>query len=219
MATFRFILVNLSIFLIAAVTVMPVTGQQQKRRTTSGTTLPANTYFRLRMNQEISSENARVGDRFSAEVVTPVYHGSKEVVPAGSTVTGRVVSVQRAQGKGKAGSFGVTFTGLKLPGRSTQVINGSLTELVDKNSGSIDEEGRLKGGSAKKRNIVFIGGGAAGGALIGSIAGGGKGGAIGAAAGAGAGIVASLLKKGNEAKVSRGTEVGMVLNRAAIVSR
>lgn len=222
MATRRLIFVCISIFLIAAITIVPVNGQQHRRRTAAsagGTTLPADTYFRLRMNKDISSGTARVGDTFSAEVVTPVYHRSKEVVPAGSTVTGRVVSVQPAQGKGKAGSFGVTFTGLKLPGRSTQVINGSLTELVAKNSGSIDEEGRLKGGSAKKRNIVFIGGGAAGGALIGTIAGGGKGAAIGAAAGAGAGVVASLLKKGNEAKVSRGTEVGMVLNRAAVVSR
>jgi len=219
MATLRLILIVMSIFLISAVTIVPVTGQQRRRPATSGTTLPANTYFRLRMNTEISSETARVGDRFSAEVVTPVYNRSKAVVPAGSIVTGRVTSVQRAQGKGKAGSFGVTFTGLKLPGRSAQTIDGSLTELVDKNSGNIDDEGRLKGASAKKRNIVFIGGGAAGGALIGSIVGGGKGGAIGAAAGGGAGIVASLLKKGHEAKVSRGTEVGMVLNRAAVVSR
>src|SRR5689334_7089504 len=106
MATLRFILISVSIFLLAAVTVIPATAQQKKRA--SGTTLPANTYFRLRMNQEISSENARIGDKFSAEVVTPVYHGSKEIVPAGSTVTGKVTSVQRAQGKGKPGSFGVT---------------------------------------------------------------------------------------------------------------
>jgi hypothetical protein len=219
MATLRFILVSVTISLLVAVTLIPVAGQQRRRRTSTGTTLPANTYFRLRMNEEISSERARIGDRFTAEVQTPVYHGSKEVVPAGSIVSGKVTSVIRAQGKGKPGSFGVTFTGIKLPGRSIQLINGSLAELVDKNSASIDEEGRLKGGSAQKRNIVFIGGGAAGGALIGSIIGGGKGGAIGAAAGGGAGVIASLLKKGNEAKVSRGTEVGMVLNRSAIISR
>src|SRR4051794_20919763 len=156
MATLRIIMISATIFLMAAVAMVPASGQQRKRRAPSGTTLPANTYFRLRMSEEISSENARIGDKFSAEVVTPVYHGSKEVVPAGSVVHGKVTSVQRAQGKGKAGSFGVTFTGLKLPGRPNQIINGSLTEVVDKNSGNIDEEGRLKGGSAKKRNIVFV---------------------------------------------------------------
>src|SRR5580765_1351780 len=105
MATLRFILISLTIFLMAAVTVIPVVGQQHKRRpATYGTTLPANTYFRLRMTEEISSEHARVGDRFTAEVQTPVYHGSKEVVPAGSTVIGRVTSGKRAQAKGKPGS-------------------------------------------------------------------------------------------------------------------
>jgi hypothetical protein len=219
MSTLRYFTTVFAIFLIIAVVVIPAGAQQHRRRATAGSTLPANTYFRLRMNQEISSETARVGDKFTAEVQVPIYRGSKEVVPAGSIVSGRVTSVRRAEGKGKPGSFGVTFSGLKLPGRPTQLINGSLAELVDKNSGSIDEEGRLKGGSAQKRNIVFIGGGAAGGALIGSILGGGKGGAIGAAVGGGAGIIGSLLKKGNEAKVTRVTEVGMVLNRAAVITR
>src|SRR5438128_1232532 len=36
-------------------------------------TLPENTYFRLRMDQNISSETARRGDRFKATVLTPVY--------------------------------------------------------------------------------------------------------------------------------------------------
>src|SRR6266700_503412 len=112
MTTFRFVLVTLTIFLITAVTVIPTAAQQRRRQAASGVTLPANTYFRLRMNEEISSERARIGDKFTAEVVTPIYHGSKEVVPAGSTVSGRVTSVQPAKGKGQAGSFAVVFTGL-----------------------------------------------------------------------------------------------------------
>ena len=47
-------------------------------------TLPRNQYFRLRMNQTINSGTARVGDRFQATVVTPVYASGIEVVPAGS---------------------------------------------------------------------------------------------------------------------------------------
>ncbi len=48
------------------------------------------------MNEEISSENARVGDRFTTTVVDPVYARGLEVIPAGSVVTGRVTSVNRA---------------------------------------------------------------------------------------------------------------------------
>src|SRR5262245_13456921 len=46
-------------------------------------TLPANQYFRLRMNQTLNSETARVGDKFQTTVVTPVYASGVEVVPAG----------------------------------------------------------------------------------------------------------------------------------------
>ncbi|HEX8091447.1 MAG TPA: hypothetical protein VF762_21515, partial [Blastocatellia bacterium] len=45
-------------------------------------TLEQNQYFRLRMNQTISSERSRMGDRFKATVVTPVYASGVAVVPA-----------------------------------------------------------------------------------------------------------------------------------------
>ena len=64
-----------------------------------------------------------------------------------------------------------------------------------------------------KRNVVFIGGGAATGALIGAIAGGGKGAGIGAGIGAGLGVAGAYFSKGHEAVVKSGTEFGVVLNQ------
>ena len=43
-------------------------------------TLPQNQYFRLRMNQTLNSGTARVGDRFQATVVTPVYASGVEMI-------------------------------------------------------------------------------------------------------------------------------------------
>ena len=65
--------------------------------------------LRVRMNQTISSETARVGDQFSTTVVDPVYSGGVEVIPAGSVVSGRVTTVDRASRKSKAGSIGSPF--------------------------------------------------------------------------------------------------------------
>ena len=76
-----------------------------------------------------------------------------------------------------------------------------------------DNEGEVSGSSATKRNVVFIGGGAATGALIGAIAGGGKGAGIGAGIGAGLGVAGALFSKGHEAVVKSGTEFGVVLNQ------
>ena len=165
------------------------------------------------MNEQISSETARVGDRFTTTVVDPVYVGGVEVIPAGSTIVGRVTEVKRAQRQSKAGMVGVSFISLQLPTGLSRAINGSLSD-VSEETVSYDNEGQVTGRSSRNRNIVFIGGGAATGALIGAIAGGGKGAGIGAGVGAAAGIAGSYFSKGKEAVVKPGTEFAVILNQS-----
>lgn len=176
-------------------------------------TVAANKIIRVRMEDTISSGNARVGDRFRTTVVDPVYAGGIEVIPAGSTITGRVTTVQRAQRKSKGGTMGVEFISVQLPNGTSRAMNGSLTDVSGENS-SYDNEGQVTGRSATKRNVVFIGGGAATGALIGAIAGGGKGAGIGAIVGGGLGAAGAVFSKGKEAEVKPGTEFGVILNQS-----
>ncbi|MDQ2973820.1 MAG: hypothetical protein M3R69_00250 [Acidobacteriota bacterium] len=168
--------------------------------------------IRVRMNQTITSETARVGDQFTTTVVDPVYSGGVEIIPAGSEIVGRVTSVNRASRKSKAGTIGVHFVSLRLPTGIARAINGELTD-VTANDVTADNEGEVSGRSAMKRNVVFIGGGAATGALIGAIAGGGKGAGVGALIGGGLGAAGAVFSKGNEAVVKSGTEFGVVLNQ------
>ena len=177
-------------------------------------TVAANQTMRVRLNQEINSETARVGDTFTTTVVDPVYSsGGVLVVPQGSTVTGAVTNVQRAQKNGKPATMDVQFTSIRLPNGRRVAINGSLTDLSTSNSSS-DNEGTVSANKTSKRKLKFIGGGAAGGALIGAIAGGGKGLAIGAGVGALTGAITGRVKKGHEVKVKSGTEFGVILNRS-----
>jgi hypothetical protein len=212
---------------LMAGSILPAFGQRRRVRRTprlskytrpepaqpSYRTVAANTIIRVRINEEISSGNARIGDRFTTTVVDPVYAGGVEVIPAGSTVTGRVTSVTRASRKSKAGMMGVGFISVQLPSGMTRAINGSLTDVTSESSRS-DNEGQVSGRSSTKRNAVFIGGGAATGALIGAIAGGGKGAGIGAGVGAGLGVAGAYFSKGKEAVVKRDTEFGVVLNQS-----
>jgi hypothetical protein len=168
--------------------------------------------IRVRMNQTITSGNARVGDQFTTTTVVPVYASGIELIPAGSEIIGRVVTVTRAARKSKAGTIGVHFVSLRLPTGIARAINGDLTDVAD-NSVTADNEGEVSGRSAMKRNVVFIGGGAATGALIGAIAGGGKGAGIGAIVGGGLGTAGAVFSKGNEAEVKSGTEFGVILNQ------
>lgn len=194
--------------LLAALTILSVTmaatalsAQTKKKPRVPKYTVAADTIMRLRLNDSLTSKNAKVGDKFRSTVVDPVYAKGFQVIPPGSIVLGHITHVVRASRKSNAGSLNVAFTSVQLPNEKTYPLNGSLTE-----SDSTDNEGEVKGGSSKKRNAAFIAGGAVVGGLINGVAG--------AAIGAGAGIGAGLLRKGKEAEVKPGTEFNIILNRS-----
>ena len=194
-------------------TVVPAQGQTKKKKPVYYS-VPVNTVMRVRLNEELDSETARVGDSFSATLVDPVYSkGGVLVVPQASNVIGHVTNVQRAQKKGQPATLDVVFTAVKLPNGVRRAINGSLTDL-ESSTGNSDNEGQITAHKTSKRKLKFIGGGAAGGAVIGAIAGGGKGLAIGAGVGAITGAVTGRIKKGHEVQVKSGTEFGVILNQA-----
>ena len=176
--------------------------------------ISANQTFHVRINDSLKSDESRVGDTFETTVVDPVYSSNGvELVPSGSTITGRVTAVQKARKDGNPGSMSVGFYHLRLPNGRSAAMNGSLTDL-DSGKTKSDNEGTATAKKTSRRNLKFIGGGAGGGALIGALAGGGKGAAIGAGVGAGVGFIAKKLRKGSEAEVKSGTEFGVILNQA-----
>jgi hypothetical protein len=176
-------------------------------------TVPADTVVRVRMDTELNSRTARVGDRFSTSVTEPVYGQSGiEVIPVGSKVWGRVTTVTRA-GRRTPGKITVAFNSVELPSNARYTVNGSLSSL-QADDVNADNEGTVAGKSNRKRDAVFIGGGAATGAIIGAIAGGGKGAAIGAILGGGLGTGARVYENEKDAEVKSGTEFGVILNRS-----
>jgi hypothetical protein len=210
-------------------TVIPALGEPQRRRIRRRApartvaprvvyyTVPADTVIRVRINENLNSKTARVGDRFSTNVTEPVHSGGVEVIPVGSRIWGRVSSVNRA-GRRTPGNITVAFTSVVLPNGKSYPINGSLSSL-EADDVNADNEGTVKGRGNRKRDAIFIGGGAATGAIIGAIAGGGKGAAIGAILGGGLGTGARVYEKEQEAEVKSGTEFGVILNRAVSIAR
>ena len=194
----------MTLFLVSATGEAFTSLAQTKRRVPPKYTLAANTVMRLRMRDSLSSKHATVGQQFSTTVVDPVYAKGFQVIPAGSVVIGHVTSVKKASRKSNAGSMTVAFTSVQLPNGRSYPLSGSLTE--GKNT---DNEGQVKGGSSKKRNIAFIGGGVGVGALVN--------GAAGAGIGAGIGVAGALLSKGKEAEVKSGDEFNMILNRSVLL--
>src|ERR1051325_7147759 len=173
----------------------------QKRRKPPQYVVPADTVIRLRLNEKLSSKDARVGGAFTSTVVTPVYVRGVEVIPAGSIVAGHVTDVERASRKSQAGSINVTFTSVQIPNGRTYPLDASLAA-----SDSADNEGEVQGKSSKKRNARFIGRGVVVGGIFNGAAGAATGGIIGAARG--------MIKKGEEAEITPGTEFDIILNRS-----
>lgn len=172
------------------------------------------TTFRVRMNGDITSKTAKVGDRFTTTVTEPVYSSDGVVViPVGSTVIGNVDSVRPAKKGGDPGQISVSFVSVRLPNGANRSINGSLTDLNSKSAKS-DNESTASGDDRKNDKLIFIGGGAAGGAILGAAIGGGKGALIGGILGGLGGLGGERLTKGEEATVKSGTEFGVSLNQS-----
>jgi|GEM_PF-747058 len=208
------ILVASLILILATGAFYSGSAQTKKKKGPVYYTVSANQTMRVRLNSELNSETARIGDTFTTTTVDPVYSKNGVMLaPQGSTVVGRVSNVQRAQKNGKPAVMDVAFVSLRLPNGLHHAISGSLTDL-ESSTGNSNNEGSVTAHKTSHRNVKFIGGGAAGGAVIGAIAGGGKGAAIGAGVGAVTGLVGGRLKKGHEVKVKSGTEFGVILNRS-----
>lgn len=140
--------------------------------------VPAGTALTVRVGQALGSKTSQTGQTFPATLAQPVTVGERTAIPAGSTVSGTVLSA-KAKGKIKGqGELSLALTSITVKGQTYSIQTSALNSTV-----------KGKG----KRTAVTTGGGAAGGALIGGLAGGGKGAGIGALVGAGAGFAGGAL--------------------------
>jgi hypothetical protein len=138
--------------------------------------VPANTAIYVRLQQSISSATAQSGQNFSAELDEPLVVEGQTLAPKGAPVTGKVVAARESGHLHNAGYLRITLSSITLNGKTVPLQTNSVF---------------VSGGSYKKRNLAFIGGGAGGGALLGALIGGGKGAAIGSTVGAAGGTTAA----------------------------
>ena len=144
--------------------------------------IPAGSSLSTRISSAIGSKTSTSGDRFNGSLVNSVRLNGNVVIPAGSAVSGVVVTAHSA-GKFKgAASLAVRLVAVNVNGRSYPI-----------SSNTISQQTKGKG----KRTGAMVGGGAGGGALIGGLAGGGKGALIGGLVGAGAGTVGAAATGNN----------------------
>jgi hypothetical protein len=175
--------------------------EQNAPRPVAPLSIPAGTELRIRLSSPVSTETGRVGDKFTATVVSPSAYES-------STVEGHIATLNKSGRISGKTEVGLAFDSVTLPdGRATR-IDGELIKVYESESVKrVDEEGRIETGSRTRDSQVRGGIGAAAGAILGGIVGGGKGALIGLILGGAAGVGTVYVDGNKNLILDAGTEM------------
>ncbi|MFY9553579.1 MAG: hypothetical protein WAV20_21420 [Blastocatellia bacterium] len=199
----------LAAFLLATLPTLIADAQTRSTRRRAATTLlvPAGTQLRIRINDTLSSKEARVGDKFTATVVNPSRYEE-------ATIAAHVRSISKSGRVEGRTTMSLSFDSIQLRNGRTGTLRAEVLRVYDSDSSkNVDEEGRVQSGSRGKQTLKRSGIGAVAGAVIGGIAGGGKGAAIGMIVGGAAGAGTLAVEGSKELKIERGTEMLIRVNR------
>ncbi len=166
--------------------------------------LAEGTIVRVRLREKLSTKETSAGAPFGGEVTADIYKNGRVIIPAGSTMKGRVVSVRQ----------GHHFTGAATLRLRPDVIilpDGTAYHLYAQVIGSqapgtrTDSEGGIQPKSQLKKETAEYGIGAGAGAVVGAQVGGPGGALVGGLIGAGVVTTHLLLQHPAAAVVPEGS--------------
>ncbi len=165
--------------------------------------IPRDTELILELQDDISTEQSREGEKFTARIVSP-----SEI--AGATVEGRVSKVLRPGRIKRRSELSLTFDRIILDDNRWSNFGASLTEVLaikGDNVKKVDLEGTALGQSSLKNDALKVGGATGAGALIGGVVGGPVGVAVGAGVGAAFGVGAVVIERGKHIRLTRNQQL------------
>ncbi len=165
-------------------------------------TAPVGTTVPIRITEALSSKTATDGQPFNGVVTAEVVRDGVVIIPAGSAVSGRVVTAKDAGHFKGHSELSVELTGVRRHGT-----------LLPISTEAYSVEGKNRGTNSAEK----IGGGAAVGAVLGGIFGGGKGAGIGALAGGGGGTVLQGVTRGQQVEIASESVIRFHLSRPLTV--
>lgn len=188
-----------------AATTAAQTSQPVSYRTDDNSTvvIPKDAELIIELQDELSTEKNREGDRFTAKVVSPMELD-------GAIVEGRVSKIQKPGRIKRRSEMSLSFDRIVMSDQRWSNFSGTLTEVMAvKGDGvrRIDEEGTAVGKSSIKPDSVKVGAATGTGAAVGAIAGGPVGAAVGAGVGAAFGVGAVVVERGKHINLNRNQQL------------
>ena len=166
--------------------------------------VPAGTQVAMTLQTGLTTKTTNVGDRFEATVSSPVSVNGRVAIPDGAKVSGHVILVEQPGKASGRGLLQLSYDTVTFGGHAYDL--GTLSQVYESASGT-------------KKDVALIGGGTVAGGVVGAIVGGDKSVAKGAAVGAVAGTGASLMTRGPQLTLERGTALSASLDQAVSVRR
>lgn len=175
-------------------------------------TLVSGTEVNATASDSLHSRHNKTGETFRATVASDVSDDKGFVViPAGSTVSFTVTTLQAAQNKSdKDGKLKLTATSIEIDGQSYAIGGTATTATVEH---KLLGQGVTAGGAAR------VGGGAAAGGIAGKVIGGKTGAIIGGIAGAAGGAVVANRTADRDVVVRPGMAVTFSLSSDFTITR
>jgi len=169
--------------------------------------VPEDTALRIRLDDTLTSVDARVGDPFSATVVdASQYHNAR--------IYGHVAAVDMSGKVEGRTSMMLRFDRLVMPDGRRAAVQAEIVELYHAPSGEkVDVEGAIESGGRGRKNIDHTVIGAGAGALLGGIFGGGKGAGIGSIIGGAGGLGTTAFRGHQKITLGSGQEMMVRVTR------
>ena len=98
--------------------------------------VPPGTPVRLMILKEMTSRNARNGERFKLRVDEPVFINGSPVIPVGTTAWGEIVEVKKNGAVGKAGRLNARLLHIDLP-TGPLPLRGEFADRGDGNGAGV----------------------------------------------------------------------------------
>jgi hypothetical protein len=165
--------------------------------------IPSETELILELQDDLSTETSREGQKFTARVISP-----SEI--SGALIEGRVAKIDKpGKIKGRSEML-LSFDRIVLNDDRWSNFNGTLIEVMavkGDNIKSVDAEGTALGQNSTKSDVIKVGGATGAGAVVGAVVGGPVGAAVGAGMGAAFGVGAIVIERGKHIRLNRNQQV------------
>lgn len=168
--------------------------------------LAEGTNIRVKLTDRLSTSETSAGSAFQGEVVRDVYKGGSVIIPAGSMLKGRVVSVSQGRHLGPSATLRLRPDTIILPDGTAYHLYGQVAGSEAPGT-KTDSEGGIQPRPQTVKTGVEYGAAAGTGAVVGAYAGGPVGAVVGSVIGAGIVTAHILMQHPSAAVVPAGSVV------------